>query len=191
MKIKCAKNKIKDLSEEVIKRYDLTSDMPSLIVGKEYVVYAITEFDNNIWYCICEEGPIPDPQWNPSTLFEIKDGRLSRYWIFNFREAQNKLFPYIGFPEMVNDPSFYDELIDGDSEDNIAVFRKYKELMGLEFPDATVAEKAQIGDQDWLICPTCIDGWECSNTIDGMVRCPKCKKIMHNPRYQAENCTTW
>ncbi|HEX4840344.1 MAG TPA: hypothetical protein VFU89_07890 [Rhabdochlamydiaceae bacterium] len=191
MKIKCIKNQMKDLPEEVLKRYGLTADWPFLIIEKKYVVYAITEFDNNIWYCVCEGGPKSDPKWAPSPLFEITDGRLSRYWIFTFREAENRLIPYISFPEMANTPSFYDELIDGDSEDNIAIFRNYKELIDLEFPDTAISEKAQIGDQDWLICPICIDGWECSNAVDGMVKCPKCQKVMHNPRYQTEkgSCT--
>jgi len=49
--------------------------------------------------------------------------------------------------------------------------------------DLSNYDKAEIIDQDWLICSNCIDAWE-SASITPMIRCPKCKNIMHNPRYK-------
>ena len=37
-------------------------------------------------------------------------------------------------------------------------------------------------DLKTLKCPMCDNKWE-STSIFGMIECPKCKTIMHNPRY--------
>lgn len=84
---------------------------------------------------------------------------------------------------MINDYSFYDNLTDGEGEER-AIFRKYKALMDVEFPNNTIKEKAQIGDEKWLMCPSCIDAWEDSDNRNAMVICPICKQMFHNPRYQ-------
>jgi uncharacterized CHY-type Zn-finger protein len=57
--------------------------------------------------------------------------------------------------------------------------------MNLEFPDPSIVESAQIGDDEWLICPKCIDAWK-STTRDALVICPNCKKMFINPRYKNE-----
>lgn len=41
---------------------------------------------------------------------------------------------------------------------------------------------AVILDQDWLMCPDCIDAWE-SSIQKATVICPKCSHSFHNPRY--------
>jgi hypothetical protein len=123
------------------------------------------------------------PMWNPSTLFEISDPRLSRCWIVAFSEdLKNKTVPFFGFPEWVSDCYFYDSLYESE-EKELDIFNKYRKLMDLEFPDYTVSEKAQIADDHWLMCPICIDAWENSDKANGMVICPKCNKMLHNPRY--------
>lgn len=53
----------------------------------------------------------------------------------------------------------------------------------LKVPNSNVSISAIALDQKWLMCPDCIDAWE-SDSKDAMVICPKCKKIMHNPRYK-------
>jgi hypothetical protein len=60
-----------------------------------------------------------------------------------------------------------------------------------KFFDATVSKKAKIIDNDWLMCPDCIDGWE-TNSIEPMVICPKCNKAFHNPhRIDKEKLKEW
>ena len=58
--------------------------------------------------------------------------------------------------------------------------------MDLEFPDSSIIEIAQIIDDEWLMCSFCIDAWQCKNEIDALVKCPKCNKVLNNPRYQNE-----
>ncbi len=190
MKIKCINNR-KSTPQKTLSEEQIYYDPLPLIIGKEYVVYAVGEFENATWYCICDEHYTYYPMWRPFPLFGIVDNRLSRYWVFSLQEWENKKQPLISFPEWANDSYFYGELVEGNSNDQNAVtFRKYKELMDLEFPDKAITEIAEIGDSDWLICPTCIDAWDCPNAQDGMVTCPKCKKIMNNPRYRARLKTT-
>jgi hypothetical protein len=186
MRIKCVENKVAKLPEEIIKNYSISDSNFPILIGKEYVVYGMTVHLGYVWYYICDEIYSYYPTWSPSPLFEVIDGQLSRFWIYSYKEGMRTvLSPWWTFPEWADNPDFYDNLTDGD-EREVKIFKSYKELMDLEFPDFTISEIAQIGDKEWLICPTCIDGWECLNTLDGMVRCPKCKKVMHNPRYQAE-----
>jgi hypothetical protein len=110
---------------------------------------------------------------------------LSKYWIFSFQEdAENIKRPFLGFPEWANSNCFYTDLIEGE-EEAWEIFLGYKKLMYVEFPDPAVVEKAQIGDEDWLICPLCIDAWK-SNTQDALVTRPKCKTVLNNPRYKNE-----
>jgi hypothetical protein len=185
MKIKCITNKVKSLPQEIVENYKISYDNFFLKEGKEYVVYALRVYLGHIWYCICDEGCDFYPIWNPSMLFELTDSRLSRYWVFSFDEENNRKVPYLSFPEWANDPYFYTELVDGNATNTHAViFKKYKNLMDLEFPDSSIDEAAQIGDDEWLICPTCMDAWQCSNSEDALVRCPKCQKILNNPRYK-------
>jgi hypothetical protein len=47
----------------------------------------------------------------------------------------------------------------------------------------TVSGVAKIGDEKWLICPDCLDAWECISQ-DPMIICPYCDKMLHNPRYK-------
>lgn len=91
----------------------------------------------------------------------------------------------MGFPEWASENSFYDNLTNWEPREE-DIFSAYKEIMDLEFPDRQILEKAMIGDEKWLICHLCMDAWEQSSCSDGMVRCPKCKNIMHNPRYKDE-----
>jgi len=56
--------------------------------------------------------------------------------------------------------------------------------MDLEFPNPNVNLVATIGDDRWLICTSCLDAWESQVQDLAMVICPKCKQVMHNPRYK-------
>jgi hypothetical protein len=58
--------------------------------------------------------------------------------------------------------------------------------MDLEFPDSSISETAQVGDGEWLICPSFIDAWKYGSNREALVRCPKCLKVYNNPRYKNE-----
>ena len=95
---------------------------------------------------------------------------------------KDKNTPFFSFPEWANKRYFYDSLTDCEDKE-IEIFAKYRKLMDEEFPDNNILERAQIGDDAWLMCPNCIDAWEEPSQIKPMVICPMCKKMMHNPRY--------
>jgi len=183
MKIKCNKNQTKDLPEEIRNRQSY--DVLPLIIGKEYIVYALSEFFNDVWFCICDENHINSfPMWRPSMFFEVTDSRLSRYWVFSFQEdSNNKKRPFFSYSEWANNDFYYDSLTE-DEDIEVEIFETYKKLMDLEFPDNSIKEIAQIGDEKWLICTSCLDAWESSDSRDALVICPYCQIIQNNPRYK-------
>ncbi len=190
MRVECKYNIGKQIPENFVGYVSLDKKIP-LIIGKQYVVYALSEFYKNIWYCIYDEYCTSYPMWTPSQFFELTDNHLSRHWVFSLKKdssttdvAQEDLRLFFGFPEWATELGFYDRLTDGE-EKEVALFKTYKELMDLEFPDSAISDRAQIGDSEWLICPDCLDAWNSPGDKDGMAICPKCKKMMHNPRYTA------
>ncbi len=185
MKIKCITNKTSNLPQEILQNYKISYKEFSVKEGIEYTVYALGMNYGYIWYCICDNNHFFYPEWNPSPLFEIVDNRLSRYWVLGLGEDNSKKVPLLSFPEWTNDEYFYGELVDGNSNDpNAIIFKKYKELMDLEFSDSSITETAQIGDEEWLICPKCLDAWQSKNNQDALVKCPKCQQVLNNPRYK-------
>lgn len=187
MLIKCMHNTGKDLPTDCLvpnSGFGVDADY-QIVKNKNYVVYGMTLFSGYIWYFLFTESETYYPISYPSPLFKVVDGRLSKYWLYSFENAEKReSLRYIwAFPEWANDPYYYDRLTDGEIDD-IKIFQMYKHLMDVEFPNPDVLEKAKILDDEWLLCPNCIDGWK-SNTLDGMVICPQCKTIMHNPRYES------
>jgi len=185
MKIRCITNSGKAIALEVVINYTSPKSPIPLIVGKEYVVYALSEYYQSTWYCICDELYTYHPMWIPQPFFELIDNRLSRYWVFSFKEDLKKNRFFLGFPEWANQLDFYDNLTDGE-EKEVKVFKAYKELMDLEFPDSTISQTAQIGDNEWLICPSCFEAWQYTINRDALVKCPKCQTILNNPFYKNE-----
>ena len=175
MKVKCISNK---------ERTDPSSLYEFLEVGKEYNVYGMVVSFGQVCYYICDRMHNEFPIAIPADLFEIVDRRLSRYWIFGFINAFEN-YPFWIFPEWLTERYFQNKLTDWEDRE-MGIFKSYRELMDLEFPDSSVTVSAQIGDDMWLICPECIDAWECSTSKDALVRCPMCKKLFNNPRYKNE-----
>ncbi len=187
MKVKCIDNKKKYLAEaaspENLKRgSDLLYE--NLIIGREYNVYGMIVNHGQICYYISDREYCHFPVARPANLFIIIDHRLSRYWIFGTIEAFEN-YPLWIFPEWLNEPYFQDNLTDYE-EREVKIFKSYKELMDLEFPDSSIIEVAQIGDNEWLICPMCNDAWRYNNIMHALVKCPNCLKILNNPRYKNE-----
>ena len=69
------------------------------------------------------------------------------------------------------------------------IYETFNTLKGhdLKYPDDSVDKIAEIGDDRWLICPICIDAWISPDVHNAMVKCPKCKQYLQNPRYTREN----
>lgn len=180
MRVKCIFDKTPN-SEDSIYQDSLRYEF--LEIGKEYNVYGMI-VNEEVRYYICETRQALFPVSRPASLFKILDNHLSRYWIFGFIEGFKK-YPVWIFSEWINEPYFQDSLTDL-AEREVQIFKSYKELMDLEFPDSFISEMAQLGDDEWLICTTCIDAWQHSSVKDALVRCPKCRKILNNPRYKNE-----
>ena len=123
---------------------------------------------------------------DPAIFFEVIDSRLSYYWIFSYSKGIHyiRASAIWAFPEWAQDPDFYDKLTDGDEKGLNNYIKIYKKRMDLEFPDSSISEVAQIGDDEWLICQQCFDAWQSSNHVDALVKCPTCQKIYNNPRYK-------
>ncbi|MCX6989868.1 MAG: hypothetical protein NTX49_02205 [Chlamydiae bacterium] len=187
MKIKCLSNKKASLQADLSSEnesYIQDSGYEFLDIGKEYNIYGMIIIHGKVCYYVCDRAHSLFPIARPADLFEIIDNRLSRYWVFGIIEGFEK-YPLWIFPEWINEDYFQDNLTDGEARE-VAVFKSYKELMDLEFPDSSISETAQIGDNEWLICPTCIDTWQYNDDRDALVRCLKCQKILNNPRYKNE-----
>lgn len=190
MKIKCIYNSYLRISEESLpsgyfnersRDYDFRLDE-----GAQYTVYGITLKDGLLWYYICDKSFIYYPIWKPSVFFEVVDPCLSRFWIYSFKKFENYIsaHPIITFPEWANNhPDFYDKLSDGEIQE-VEIFRAYKKLMDLEFPDKSIKEAAQIVDEKWLLCPICNNAWANIDDLNGMVICTECRAVLHNPRYK-------
>jgi hypothetical protein len=174
MKIKCISNKLK-INEHEIDEYEF------LEIGRTYVVYGMIIDHGELKYYICDEVHSSFPISRPFSLFEIIDRNLSRCWIFGFVEGIEK-FPSWNFREWIEEPYFQDNITDYE-EREVSIFKYYKEFMDLEFPDTSISETAQIGNDQWLICPKCLDGWQNSEKRFALVRCPSCQTILNNPRY--------
>lgn len=100
----------------------------ALTINREYPVYAVTVSMGSAWYYLLDDDDQPWPTYSPSALFEITDGELPHSWrIGYFRHSVDieRQYPIISFPEWAEDRTFYERLVDGDSE-AITVFERRK-----------------------------------------------------------------
>lgn len=154
-----------------------------LLIGKSYIVYAMNLWAGKISYLIMGEiGQFPS--WIPSELFEIVDGKLSKWWHYSINpdKSKNTIDAVWGYKALTDQSDHFDKLVDGD-KGVLEVFIQYKEQMDLEFPDPTISDIAEVmEDGEWFFCPKCNNAWE-SQSLDGMVKCPNCGTILKNPKY--------
>ena len=113
MKIKCISNKCADMPESALRPeggYGRNAVLP-LVPGKEYIVYAMTVTEGYIWYYICDEDYhfLNYPVWKPCYLFSVSDGKLSKYWNYNFlaHNGQISCYPIWAFNEWTSDYGFF------------------------------------------------------------------------------------
>src|SRR4029077_15786404 len=134
MKIKCVSREGKSLPETCRDSQSgfRQDTVFALKLDKNYQVYGLTLFLGHIWYYICDEHYTYYPRWNPSPLFRVVDGRLSKYWRFRYSRSGEKERVVIAFHEWVDDEYYYDKLTDGDKK-AVDLFLKYKRLMDKEF----------------------------------------------------------
>jgi len=183
VRVRCINNDKSVLPSAIYKKYSDNLDDKALISRKEYIVYALAHFEESLWYCIFAEDFNFFPIYKHFCFFEISDPKISRFWIFDlYLEKSTNFEIYVSFPEWIKEEYFYANLVDGKKREQ-RIFDRYKELMDLEFPDPNISISAEVGDKSWLICPNCIDAWECHNNIDALVKCPKCGNKWNNPRY--------
>ena len=164
---------------------------PDLTIGTLYTVYAIIIKDHDSWYFVADDlyKILSCPIAYSSQFFDVVDVRVSSCWTVGFRNVgstgkgmRDMIFAFL---EWVEDIMFYERLLDGDSAD-VELFRKYKDFMDMEYPQAFVRDTAELIEDNWLMCSICIDCWQ-SDSVLGMVRCPKCSAMLLNPRYSSSD----
>jgi hypothetical protein len=84
----------------------------SLTVGKEYLVYAISFYKDQIWYYVIDDNDLWFPVRKPAPLFSITDNRVSKMWRIKQRTEPPHFSSLIAFDEWISDTSFYERLSD-------------------------------------------------------------------------------
>src|SRR5262249_27422050 len=99
----------------------------SLQLGTEYVVYGIWIRGSEVLYSILDDDRARYPNWFPSELFEIEDGRLPTCWCYGFiaGEKPNLSGFTLSFPEWINDRTFNENLVDGDPSAQM-IWQRYR-----------------------------------------------------------------
>ncbi|MGE0198246.1 MAG: colicin immunity domain-containing protein [Simkaniaceae bacterium] len=96
-----------------------------------------------------------------------------------FSSVKEDLKQYPGF--FYNEKQLRDKVTETQKKLNKTLNEVIEEELSI--PDPFLEKSATILDDQWLMCPDCVDAWE-SNSKNAMVICPKCNQILHNPRWQ-------
>lgn len=137
MKVACKTNNLHDILDPYtltrLKRYISKSDGEiDLDIGREYIVYGIEFWDNCPWFYLCTEKEDEYPKPFAAEFFEVIDEHISQYWkLSSTTSGERKNSTSLVFDEWSKDPSFYEHLIDGDTN-AILLFSKYRDLMNSE-----------------------------------------------------------
>jgi rubrerythrin len=188
MKVKCLYNSNEKFFKKKYKYQFHENYETELIIGKKYNVYGLFYHNDKFKYLIFDENNMPF--WYLNKLFEILDNKISQFWYLKFLKEEYLMHAIWGYYELVNDEYHNDDLMKENKDYNeekekkaLEIFLKRKKEIDMEFPDWCIKVTGQIIDSKTLKCPICGAIWE-SNSIFGMVECPKCKTIMHNPKYK-------
>ncbi|MEQ8406409.1 MAG: hypothetical protein RKE49_15035 [Oceanicaulis sp.] len=144
-------------------------------VSAPVTVYAVA-LDKEINFCFQSNNHCSFPSFVSEDDAKIIDGRLSRYWVM--RGPHPGAGPpiarrlMISFPELAHDAGFLEKLSDGDPTVS-AIWRRYRELMDLEFSDPTLPMARHL-EGDWYQCPRCDDGFEFDIRFQETLVCPTC-----------------
>jgi len=105
--------------------------------GKEYLVYGLHTVDGAPWILYIEDPDFCYLSESPLCLFEIVDGRASRYWECRMEDGDIFLWP-----PSFNRPGYFDDL-DEEVPEIVDDFNKVRGLIEIEFLDMST------------ICPAC------------------------------------
>lgn len=186
MLVQCIGNQFSEVdvpsaSEEVIRESFGSYDRHPLTEGSCYVVYGIETRLGISWYYIADENYNQSnhfyPLAYPSCFFLVKDDRPSSCWVKGKRVSKDSI---TSFKEWVGEKAFFEGLVNGEDRE-VQIFRKYKDLMDLEYAIPSVRDQAQILEGDWLMCPKCDEVWQNHSSLE-MILCPKCQSIYLNQK---------
>lgn len=186
MRVRCTDRKFSDLPGDLIKteRLDpIGMDNERELADRQFTVCGMVYSRGSLWFIVDFRSPYS----LPAMFCDVVDSRISRYFVFRqgmVRTGPDQMHVRYewGFPELVNDDTFYARTVDGDPT-AIKIFKRYKRLLNYEYPDPAVEEKGIFLQERWVQCPKCWDAWEETFGL-GMAQCPKCKTIVHNPLYK-------
>jgi hypothetical protein len=132
VKVRCVDNKASAIPEGKRRTARLQDDYAFRIsIGEQYTVYAVSVFHGLLWYCICDDGYVYYPAWTPAELFEIEDGRVSRYWNLAANTTSEAICT-LAFPEWLQDEcSYYDDLLEN-LDSATEIWNRYKTLIDEE-----------------------------------------------------------
>ena len=197
MLVQCVTNSIHQvaprdpLGQDWRQWFGSSSDLLSLRAGALYTVYAVRmDVNHHARYFIADENydsqvPLSYPMSYASFFFDVIDARVSSCWTLGIPSKNSKSKCdselLLTFKEWVGDESFYESLVDGSARE-VNIFEQYKAFMDMEYPSPSVTEKAELIEDNWLMCPKCLEAWQ-SDVILGMVDCPQCSSVLLNPRY--------
>lgn len=159
------------------------SYFPQLVIDESYLVYGMILWHTKLWYLIIGEYA-EMPEWMPAELFDVIDHKVSRHWNFSFRHqaTENDVECVWGYSELAIGISHFDQLLEGDPV-AINLFNQYKTLFDIEFENPKFTEYAAQIDNDWIMCPNCIESWKETNRLDYYIICPTCNRFLRNPHY--------
>jgi len=189
MLVRCLNNKISGvdsqsaIGQKLRQSVGTGTDLLDVTVRSLYTVYAVAIQDGNPSYFIADDlyESLSYPLAYASILFEEFENCVSSCWKVAVGGEESKTEVLIAFKEWIDDDRFYENLIDGNDRE-VALFRRYKVFMDMEYPSPSVTDEAKVLEGSWLMCSKCSDAWESESTL-GMIHCPKCSATLLNPRY--------
>jgi len=189
MLIRCIANNLEDIlsscsPRQALEVVQIVPQKAPISIGCDYVVYAITIYFGIQWYYICDddyEDRLAYPMAYPSHFFEIIDKKWSSLWSDDLFSPQLE-YSVLSFKEWANEERFYELLLDGNPRE-CDLFQKHKILIDLEFSRPSISLYAEQLDENWLMCPKCIDAWQLKEAyLEGMlVECPHCNTLLLRP----------
>lgn len=110
MRVLCAANSGRSLSENHFGMGYTPSSEFDLEVGKEYVVYGISLWKGFLLYLVIGEGLFP--HWYPSELFDVTRNEMPPIWYFaRFSEEEGlDLNAVWGYDELANTQDHFNDL---------------------------------------------------------------------------------
>lgn len=149
--------------------------------GLVHVVYGLGRWAGLDGYYIADTDYSGYPMWYPAVFFQIVDPRSSRYWQPSIWTPPSRagswarvILPWAA------DHRLFEDLVNGEAR-AVAAFKRYRELMDLEFADDPARQTAHHLQDAWVQCPSCDDAWEVKDRVLEIIRCPYCKAIWLSP----------